>query len=97
MVPRKFRARLASSKSGIFESDVKAAFIFASSEADEFNTLLSFEASGLFGLLDIDKEGDSKPVGVGDLTGSILTTKALKGTKCKESRTKSLLSKIGFF
>jgi hypothetical protein len=59
IVPRKFLLRLDSSKSGMFDSEVKAAFILASSEADEFRTLFNFEAKGLFGLLDIDKDGES--------------------------------------
>lgn len=58
MVPRKFRPRF---RSGIFDSDVRAAFIFASSEAEEFKTLLSLDASGLFGLFEMDNEGESNP------------------------------------
>lgn len=59
IVPRKFLRKLDSSKSGIFESEVKAAFILASSEADEFKTLLNLEARGLLGLFEIDKDGES--------------------------------------
>lgn len=43
----------------MLESEVKAAFILASSEAEELNTLLSFDARGLFGLLEIDNDGES--------------------------------------
>lgn len=66
MVPRKLRRKLSSSKSGIFESEVKAAFIRASSEAEEFKTLFNFNASDLLGLLEIERVGDS------DVFGSIL-------------------------
>lgn len=59
MVPRKLRRKLSSSKSGIFESEVKAALIRASSEAEEFKTLFNFKASDLLGLLDIESVGDS--------------------------------------
>lgn len=59
MVPLKLRRKLSSSKSGIFESEVKAALIRASSEAEEFKTLFNFKASDLLGLLDMERVGDS--------------------------------------
>lgn len=59
MVPRKSFRKLDSSKSGMLESEVKAAFILASSDAEEFKTLLSFEARGLLGLFEIDNDGES--------------------------------------
>ncbi|EIE75669.1 hypothetical protein RO3G_00373 [Rhizopus delemar RA 99-880] len=41
------------------EREVKAIFTLASSAAEEFKILLSFEARDLFGLLDMDNVGAS--------------------------------------
>ncbi|KAG1071579.1 hypothetical protein G6F42_026009 [Rhizopus arrhizus] len=67
MVPRKLRRRLISSRSGMLDSEVRAAFILASSDADELRTLLSLDASGLLGLLDMDSVGES----VADVDGAL--------------------------